>query len=198
VARAEILEGKKNHGARVGESCQQFLGDRPRMVTTRLLFAIRADGLADFGEEQPQQVGELGGGADGRTGGADRIFLLYRDRGADVGDPIDVGPVHLVEKHPCVGRERFHIAPLSFREQCVEGQGRFAGSGQPGDGGDPVVRIRREMFLRLFWRAPSTIKSFVVRSGGLRCATAAVPSGERPSIVASAAVVCNVTCRRRR
>ncbi len=129
MARAEILEGKEHHSPRVGESCQQFLGDQPRMVTTRLLFTIRANGFADFREQQTQQVRELGGGADGRTSGADRIFLFDRDRGADVGDPIDVGPVHLVEKHPRVGRERFHIAPLSFCEERVEGQGRFAGSG---------------------------------------------------------------------
>jgi hypothetical protein len=73
VAGAEILEGKENHGSRVGESCQQFLGDRPWMVAPRLLFAIRAHGFADFGEEQPQQVGEFRGRADRRTGGADRI-----------------------------------------------------------------------------------------------------------------------------
>ncbi len=154
MARAEILEGKENHGPRVGESCQQFLGDRARMVATRLLLAIRADGLADFCKEEPQQVGEFGGGADGRAGRTNRIFLLDRNRGTDVGDPIDVGPVHLIEKHPRVGRKRFHIAPLSLGEQGIEGEGGFSRSRESGDRRHLVVRdAQRYVFEIILARA---------------------------------------------
>ncbi|NGZ99052.1 MAG: hypothetical protein CV089_23575 [Nitrospira sp. WS110] len=140
MAWAKVLEGKEHHGPRVRELRQEFLGDRAWVVTPRLLLAVRADRLADFGKEQPQQIGEFRGGSHRRTGRAHRIFLFDGDRGADVDQPIDVRAGDLVEKHPRVGREGFHIAPLPLCKQRVKGQGRLAGPGQACDCCDPVVR----------------------------------------------------------
>ena len=109
------------------------------MITPRFLVAIRADWLPDFGEEESQEIGELRGGSHRGTGGADRILLLDGNCRTNVDHAIDIRAVHLVEKHSGIRRQGLHIAPLSFRKQCVERQRGFARSGETGDGGDLVV-----------------------------------------------------------
>ena len=53
-----------------------------------------------------------------------------------------VGAVETLEEHPRVGREGFDEAPLSFREERVEGQGGLARAGDARDHRDPVVGNR--------------------------------------------------------
>ena len=88
---------------------------------------VRANRFADFGEEQAQQIGNFGRRADGRARRANRILLFDGNGGANVGDAVDVGAIHFVEKHARIGREGFDIAPLSFRKQRIERKGGFAG-----------------------------------------------------------------------
>ena len=117
------------------------------MIPASFLIAVRADRFTDFGEEQAQQIGDFGRRADGRARRANRILLFDGNGGADVGDAVDVGAIHLVEKHARIGRKGFDIAPLSFRKQCVEGEGRFAGSRQAGNRRDLVVGdTQRDIF----------------------------------------------------
>ncbi len=95
------------------------------MIAASFLPAIGADGFADFGEEEPQEIGDFSGRADGGAGRADGILLFDGNRRADVDQAVDVGAIHLVEKHPRIGRERLHVPPLSFGEEGIEGEGGF-------------------------------------------------------------------------
>ena len=56
---------------------------------------IGADRMADFGEEQTQEIGDLRRRPDRRAGGADGVLLLDRNGGADVDQPVDIGRVTL-------------------------------------------------------------------------------------------------------
>ena len=53
---------------------------------------------------------------------------------------IDVRPLHLVEKLPRVGGERFDVAALAFGVNSVECERGFAGAGKSGDHGQGVAR----------------------------------------------------------
>jgi hypothetical protein len=55
-------------------------------------------------------------------------------------NPVDIGSSDLVEEHPGIGGEGFHVSPLAFGKDGVESQRGFSGSGQTGDDGDEVVR----------------------------------------------------------
>jgi hypothetical protein len=87
---------------------------------------------------------------------------------------------------------------LSFGEQGVEGQGRFAGSGQAGDGGDPVVRDPQgDVFEIVLARA---FDDQVVRGAiwGNTVGHPGVLCRRKPTIVASAGSDRNVAARRQR
>jgi len=55
-------------------------------------------------------------------------------------DRIDIRALHLVQKLPGVGRQRFDITPLPLGIQGVESERGFAGAGQPGDDCQGVAR----------------------------------------------------------
>src|SRR5262249_2553893 len=49
-------------------------------------------------------------------------------------------------EQPCVRRQALHVAPLALGIQRVENQARFAGSRDPGDDDQPLVRqIERDV-----------------------------------------------------
>ena len=98
-----------------------------------LLAAARTVGRADPGEEEPEEVVDLGDGADGRAGiGRDR-FLVDGDGRRDALDGLDLGLLHLVDELAGVGREALDVAALALGEEGVESQGRLPGAGRPGD-----------------------------------------------------------------
>ena len=73
--------------------------------------------------EEFEVVVDLGEGADGGTGGADRVFLLDGDGGRDAIDPVNIGLIHAVEELPDVRRECFDVAPLALGVEGVKGEG---------------------------------------------------------------------------
>src|SRR5207244_4619797 len=48
-------------------------------------------------------------------------------------DKIDIRLLHLIEELPGIGRETFHVAPLAFGIESIEGERRFPRAAQPGD-----------------------------------------------------------------
>ena len=96
------------------------------MKRTAFLFAVWASWFADLGEEQTQEIGDLGCRADRRTSRAHLILLFNGNCRADIDQPIDIRASHLVEKHPGVSREGFHIPPLAFGKDRVERERRFS------------------------------------------------------------------------
>ena len=90
--------------------------------------------------QQAQVVVDFSDGADGRARAAAGRLLLDGDRGAQPVDAVDVGPLHLVEELPRVGRKRLDIAALALGVNGVEGERGFARAAEAGDHGQGVAR----------------------------------------------------------
>src|SRR5690606_30087288 len=92
----------------------------------------RRVGDADAGVEQAQIVVDLGDGPHRRT----RVFrgglLLDGDCRAQAVDVIDVRLLHQLQELACIGRQRFHIAPLPLGVDRVKSERGFARAGQAG------------------------------------------------------------------
>ena len=114
--RRRRCDRKQDHRPGVVAMGQEVVDDAARVKAARINGAIWANRVAHFGEQQPQEVGNLGRGPDRRAGCADGVLLFDRDGGADVDQPVDIGPIDLIEKHAGIGRERFDITPLAFGE----------------------------------------------------------------------------------
>ena len=120
-----------------GEYLVDHLADRLRFQRVAVVGAARQ---AHAGVQQAQVVVDLGDGADGGAGVVRGRFLLDRDRRRQPLDVVDIGLLHHAEELARIGRQRFHIAPLAFGINRVEGQGRLAGAGQAGDHDQLVSR----------------------------------------------------------
>jgi len=68
-----------------------------------------------------------------------RLLLDGDGRGKPF-DQIDIGLLHQLQKLPCVGRQRFHVAALTFRVERIEGQRGFTRAGKPGNHDQPIAR----------------------------------------------------------
>src|SRR5438046_5656063 len=110
------------------------------LVDDRLL-ALARDRLAADGAmrptharlEQAQIVVDLGDRAHGRARIPGGRLLVDRDRRRQPLDRVDVGLLHHLEELTRIRREALDVAPLAFRVDRVEGQGRLAGARQPGE-----------------------------------------------------------------
>ena len=94
---------------------------------------VRAAGDTHACVEQAQVVVDLGNGTHGGARVVGRGFLLDGNSRRQAFNGVDIGLFHHRQELPGVGRQRFHIATLTFGIQRVERQGRFAGAGQAGD-----------------------------------------------------------------
>src|SRR5450432_3074311 len=102
--------------------------------------ALVAVHLADARPEEPQVVVDLGDCPYGRARVARAGLLLDRDGGRQPLDRVEVGLVHLIQKLPRVGRERFDVTTLPFGVDRVEGQRRLSGTRQTRDHHQLVAR----------------------------------------------------------
>ena len=107
---------------------EKRLGDLSRLICTGGNPAIRAEGPADLGVQQSQEISNFRCRPDGRAGVANVIFLLDGDGRSDVLQPIDVWAIEFFKKHAGIGGEGLDVAPLPFGEDRVEGQGGFSGA----------------------------------------------------------------------
>ena len=69
--------------------------------------------------------------------------------------------MHDPEELAGVGGERFDVPPLAFGVERVERERRFPGTGNAGDDDELVRGIVTLTFLRLCWRAPLMMISFI-------------------------------------
>ena len=83
---------------------------------------------------------DLGSGSDGRTAGFRGILLFDRDGRADALDRIDCGFLHPLEELLGVRGKGFHVAPLAFGVERVEGERRLAGSARTGEHDERAAR----------------------------------------------------------
>jgi hypothetical protein len=94
---------------------------------------VRAVRRARAGVEQAQVVVDFGDGADRRARIVPRGLLLDRDGRRQPLDGVDVGLLHQPKKLARVGGQRLDVAALSFGENGIECERRFAGAREPGD-----------------------------------------------------------------
>ena len=106
--------------------------DGGRGVVLDLLAGGGIVAFGDVAEPDFREVGQLGHGADGGTGGLDRVGLLDGDGRPDVLDGIDLGFVEQIEELASVGAEGLDVAPLALRVERVEHQRGLAGAAQAG------------------------------------------------------------------
>ena len=95
---------------------------------------------ADAGEQQPHVIVNLGHRADGGAGVLRRGLLFDGNGRGQARDMVDVGLAHHVQELPRIGGQRFHIAPLAFGIDRIEGQAGLARAGQTGDHHQLVAR----------------------------------------------------------
>ncbi len=78
-----------------------------------------------------------------------RSLLVDGDRRRQPLDGVHVGLLHLAEELARIRAQRFHVAPLAFGVDRVEGQRRLAGARQPGEHDELVTRDRQRDVLQV-------------------------------------------------
>ncbi len=114
--------------------------DRLRRLRFDGDIAVRAVLSAEFDEQQAQEVMDFGQRGDGAFAPAAAGALLDRDGRRNTGDGVDLGPRRWLHELARIGVERLEIAPLTFIEQNIEGDGAFAGAGHAGDHREALAR----------------------------------------------------------
>ena len=133
---------------------QDPVDDLLRALSGHRTAALGAVGLADAGVEQPEVVVHLGDGAHRGAWIARCRLLVDGDGGRQTFDEVDVGLVHLTEELAGVGGQRLDVPALALGVDGVEGQGRLAGAGQPGEHDEPVARqVERDVLQVVLARA---------------------------------------------
>ena len=107
--------------------------DLLRGLGVHLATAARAMRRADTSKEHPQIVIDLGHSRHSRARVLAHGLLFNGDRRAQPPDKVHLGFFHLADELPGVGGERFDVATLSLRVQCVKGQRRLAAARHAGD-----------------------------------------------------------------
>ncbi len=110
---------------------------------------------ADAGEEQAQVIVDLGDGADGRARVVGGALLVDRNGRGETFDVVHIRFLHLAEELAGVGRERLDVAALALGKDGVEGQGGFAGAGEPGDDHQLVTRDLDGDVLQVVFACPN-------------------------------------------
>ena|SRR5438552_264142 len=82
-------------------------------------------------------MGDFGPGRDCRSWVSSRTALLDGDGRRKSLDEIHIRLFHSIEKLPCISREAFDVAALSFGIQRVEGQRGFPRTTQTGNDNQP-------------------------------------------------------------
>ena len=134
------IDGKQGVPAGAGRQLGDGFGHVVDGIFLNGLAALRAVGGAGAGEQETEEVVDLGGGGDRRAGVAGGVLLADGDGGRQTENLVDVGLFHAVEELPGVGRERFDIAALAFGVDGVEDERGFAGAGDASDDGELIVR----------------------------------------------------------
>ena len=131
--RQEVEPGSSRHRRHPVDHLRDGLADDRQPGRRRI-------GDADPRPQEAHVVVDLGHRRDRRARVARGRLLLDRDRRRQPLDRIDLGLLHQFEELSGVGAEALDIAALALGVDRVEGQGRLAGTRQPGDHHEAVAR----------------------------------------------------------
>lgn len=133
-------DGREDHQARFVGNGQRGIDHLRHGLRLQRQVVVGAVGRAGAGVQEAQVVMDLGHRAHGGARVVAGRLLLDADGGRQALDHVDVGLVHELQELPRIGREAFHVAPLAFGIERVEGQARFARARQAGDHHQLVAR----------------------------------------------------------
>ena len=119
--------------------CAQAVSDVTGAAPRDSALAERAVRRAETGPEEPQVIEELSDRADGAARIAVDGLLIDAQRRGEPGDRVHLGPLHLAEELPRIGRQRLHEPPLPLLVERVEGQRRLPRTGDPRDHSERTV-----------------------------------------------------------
>src|SRR5437764_9642886 len=88
---------------------------------------------SSFRKQQPKKMINFGHRCDGRFAAAARHPLFNRHSRRQSADQIDIGLFELLDELPCIRRHAVEKTALSFCEQNIKRERRFAGAAQTGD-----------------------------------------------------------------
>ena len=98
---------------------------------------------AQFDEQQPQEMVQLGQRGDRALAPSATGALLDGNGRGDAEDGVDVGTRCGLHELARIGVQRLEVAPLPFGEEDVEGQRALAAARNPGDHRERIARDRR-------------------------------------------------------
>ena len=133
VPFAPFDDGGHQRDAASGESFYDEFSDAVVGVVHHLFARHGRVGPRCASIEQTQKIVDFRDGADGRAGIFVGRFLLDGHYGAQSRDFVDIGAFHRPDELAGIGRERLHVAALSFGIDGIERQRRFARTAQSGD-----------------------------------------------------------------
>ena len=108
-------------------------------------------------EEDPQVVQDLSDGANGGARVAGRCLLLDRHCRRQPRDPLEPGPFNLSEELPGISGQGLHVAPLTLREDGVEGQAALSRPAHPGEHDQRVLGQRQIHSAQVVLRSPDDL-----------------------------------------
>ena len=130
-------EDEQPGALREGQDLVDDLADR---LALDLAAAVRAVGMADAGEQEPQVVVDLGDGPDRGPRVPAGALLVDGDRGRQAVDLVDVRLLHLAQELPGIGAQALDVAALALGVDGVEGEAGLAAPRQAGDHDQAVTR----------------------------------------------------------
>ena len=109
---------------------------------------------AEFGEEEPQEMVDLGDGGDGRFAAAAGHSLFDGDRRREPGDEIDIGALQLLDELPGVDGHAVEEPALALGKEDVKRERALARTAQAGDDDELIARnLQRDVLQIVLARA---------------------------------------------
>ncbi len=102
--------------------------------------ALQTKHVTYLGEQQPQVIGRLRSGSDGRATRSGNVSVGYRDGRRNAVDPLGLRLLEPLEELPGVGREALDVPPLPLGIEGIQRQAAFAAAAEPAQHNQPVLR----------------------------------------------------------
>ena len=133
--------------------CQDLIHHLVYRLFPDLLPALGAVGNSHTRIQKTHVIIDFRHSSHGRSGIPVRGLLINGNRRRQPLDAFHIRLLHLPQELSGVGGKRLHVSALSFCVDCIKGQGRFAGAGEPGKHHKFISgNVHREIFQIVFIR----------------------------------------------
>ena len=125
--------GGQNGGRLAGIPFAQLLDDGVLALRCQLPIASRAMLMAQFAEQQPEEMIDFGKGGHRRAAAGMADALLDGDCRRQTGDQVHIRTFEYFHVLANIGRQAFQVAALPLGKQNIESQGGFARPRNPAE-----------------------------------------------------------------